>query len=449
MYLEKYSHLSKIPYDFDIMKFWIFIIGAFGFIFSIHAQSVDSHHFEFSDTLETVGMEDALGISSELIQSENPFLFRASFDYARDSLSATNLVNNPLSIVDHMYSLTLGGSAVVHPRILVGITGSIHHVDLSTAYVSGQFDESSTKLGDTWVHAKIRLTSDQSRINVAFRPMLGVPTGSPQYLVSNDSFTFGGRFLMDTSFARWKLYFHTGMSYASGAEFLGLDQRKLMDAGLGVFYSIHSKFGVNVEWLQSISVWELENGQNPTQVNLGIRYDTGSAKVFVGGGVQGFDFSNGNRPYMFYAGVKQPFGAKRPLQPVATTSVVTIQEGVDPDLARVIELVTAMVVYFDNNSAKVKSGHHDMLNQAAELLNQNTGKIQYLVVHGHSDPRGNDAYNKRLSERRAQAVKKYLIDQGVNEHAILIDGYGESVLKTTEVKDYKTNRRVEFQVMKK
>jgi len=56
---------------------------------------------------------------------------------------------------------------------------------------------------------------------------------------------------------------------------------------------------------------------------------------------------------------------------------------------------------------------------------------------------------KHLSQRRAQSVKDYLIKQGVNEHAILIDGYGEASPKTTDEKDYRTNRRVEFQVMKK
>ena len=39
---------------------------------------------------------------------------------------------------------------------------------------------------------------------------------------------------MDSSIARWKLYFHTGMSYASKAQFLGIDQRKLIDAGMVV-----------------------------------------------------------------------------------------------------------------------------------------------------------------------------------------------------------------------
>lgn len=338
------------------MKFWIFAFGVIGFIFSVRAQSVNSHHFEFSDTLETVGMEDALGISSELIQSENPFLFRASFDYARDGLSAINS-NNNLSIVDHMHTVFLGGSAVIHPRVLVGITGALHYVQLSSAFVSGQFDESVWKIGDLLLHAKIRLTSDRSRINVAFRPILKLPSGSSQYLVSDDSFRWGGQVLLDTSWNRWKFFFQSGLSYASNATFLALNERKLLDVNLGAFYAINHRFGVNAEWLQSISVWELEGGQNPTQVNLGIRYDTGSTKVFLGGGLHGFDFSNSNHPYMLYAGIKQPFGAKKSSQPTTSASVVT-HESMDHELAKVIETIQAMVVYFDNNRAKIKSDQY-------------------------------------------------------------------------------------------
>lgn len=432
------------------MKFWSFIVVV-GLISVAHGQTINSHGFRFSDTLESVGMEDALGTSSELVQSNNPFLFRASFDYARDSLSANDLQGvNFVSFVDHLYSVSVGASAVLHPRILVGFTAPLHFVHLSSAYVSGQFDESAWKMGDMSVHAKLRLTSDQSKINVALRPHVSIPTGSSSYFVSDDSFGMGGRLIADATVGRMKWMAHAGYSYASDAEFVSIDHQNLIDAGVGFFYRINQKFGWNAEWLQSISVPSIENGQNPTQVNLGIRYDTGTTKVFAGGGVQGFEFTDGSKPFMFFAGIKHPFGAKKPAEPTATATLVTSPEAVvDSELARVIETIQTMVVYFDNNRARVKTEHHDMLNQAAKLMNENNLKIQYLVLHGHTDPRGDAAYNKRLSQRRAQVVKDYLIGQGVNEHAILIDGYGEATPKTTEVKDYRTNRRVEFQVMKK
>lgn len=438
-----------MPYDLVMMKVWSFLFGSL-IVFSAQAQTINSHGFRFSDTLESVGMEDALGLSSELIQSNNPFLFRASFDYARDSLSATDLQGaNFTSFVDHLYSVSVGVSAVLHPRILVGFSAPLHFVQLSSAYVSGQFDESAWKMGDMSVHAKLRLTSDQSKINVAIRPHLSIPTGSNPYFVSNDSFGMGGRLIADMNSGRWKWMAHAGYSYASKAEFVSIDHQNLVDAGVGFFYRINQKFGWNAEWLQSISVPTIEGGQNPTQVNLGIRYDTGTTKVFAGGGVQGFEFNNGSRPFMFFAGIKHPFGAKKSAEPTTSATAMISQSIEDSEMAKTIETIQSMVVYFDNNRAKIKSEHHDMLNQAAKLIMENNIKIHYLVLHGHSDPRGDVAYNKQLSQRRAQVVKEYLVVQGVNEHAILIDGYGETSPKTTSEKDYRTNRRVEFQVMKK
>ncbi len=415
---------------------------------SVFAQSMDAHHFNFSDTLETVGMEDAMGSSSERIKNQNPFLFRASFDYAHDSLSTAQASNNSLSVIDHMYSVTMGASTVLYSRVLLGITTSLHHVHLSNAYVSGQFDQTAWKLGDLLFHAKFRFSNADSKIHLAFQPFLEIPTGSAQYIVSDDSYRFGGKFLFDTSIQKWKLYAHTGVSYASNATFLSLNEKTLLDLGMGAFYSINSTFGFNAEWLQSISLQEMQGGQNPTQINLGVRYDTGGTKVFLGGGVQGFDFSNGNRPFVLYAGIKQPFGAKH-IAPTSTPTQTTpvLQPKSDPELTQAVDQLQAVVIYFDNNHSKIKPQHHDMLNQVATSMKQYHEKIQYLVLRGYTDPRGEESYNKHLSQLRAQSVKNYLIAHGVDEHSILIDGYGESNLRTMEEKNYATNRRVELQII--
>jgi OOP family OmpA-OmpF porin len=50
----------------------------------------------------------------------------------------------------------------------------------------------------------------------------------------------------------------------------------------------------------------------------------------------------------------------------------------------------------------------------------------HILVEGHTDSVGSDAYNQRLSERRANAVKTYLTSQGVDAHRIETRGYGES-----------------------
>lgn len=49
-----------------------------------------------------------------------------------------------------------------------------------------------------------------------------------------------------------------------------------------------------------------------------------------------------------------------------------------------------------------------------------------LALAGHADPRGEEAYNQGLSERRAESVKRYLVGEGLSEEAISTSGYGES-----------------------
>lgn len=74
-----------------------------------------------------------------------------------------------------------------------------------------------------------------------------------------------------------------------------------------------------------------------------------------------------------------------------------------------------------------------------------------LEIGGHTDSRGTDAYNKGLSQRRANAVMKYLTEKGVAAERLQAVGYGEG----KPVADNKTeagraeNRRVEFQVLNK
>lgn len=74
-----------------------------------------------------------------------------------------------------------------------------------------------------------------------------------------------------------------------------------------------------------------------------------------------------------------------------------------------------------------------------------------LEIGGHTDSRGSDAYNKGLSQRRANSVMKYLVEKGVAAERLSAVGYGES----KPVADNKTetgradNRRVEFDVLNK
>ena len=75
--------------------------------------------------------------------------------------------------------------------------------------------------------------------------------------------------------------------------------------------------------------------------------------------------------------------------------------------------------------------------------------LETLITTGHTDSVGSDAYNQRLSVRRANAVKAYLVSQGVAADRIVVEGKGESkpVATNKTAAGRAKNRRVEVEVV--
>ena len=80
----------------------------------------------------------------------------------------------------------------------------------------------------------------------------------------------------------------------------------------------------------------------------------------------------------------------------------------------------------------------------------NSSKEYDIVIGGHTCNIGTDDYNMKLSEKRAQAVVKYLLMKGVNNAYVGSNNYGESkpAVENTTIKNKKLNRRAEFEVAK-
>jgi outer membrane protein OmpA-like peptidoglycan-associated protein len=77
-----------------------------------------------------------------------------------------------------------------------------------------------------------------------------------------------------------------------------------------------------------------------------------------------------------------------------------------------------------------------------------------IELSSHTDARGSDDYNMKLSQRRADGVKKYLMDKGIAENRIVAKGYGETQLVNNcgnGVKcsddEHLQNRRTEFKIL--
>lgn len=102
-------------------------------------------------------------------------------------------------------------------------------------------------------------------------------------------------------------------------------------------------------------------------------------------------------------------------------------------------------VYFDFDSAMLNAEGQSRLRSKAQLLQDNP-QIRAILVEGHCDERGTDAYNMALGARRANAVKAYLINLGVAGDTLDTQSYGEEKPAVTAHDEaaWAKNRRANF-----
>ncbi len=105
-------------------------------------------------------------------------------------------------------------------------------------------------------------------------------------------------------------------------------------------------------------------------------------------------------------------------------------------------------IYFDSDRATIKQRSYSILEQVAALLRAESD-IERVRIEGHTDARGEDLYNLALSQRRANAVRAFLIERGVDSSRLEARGYGESEPIATNETDEgrRENRRVEIRIL--
>ena len=118
-----------------------------------------------------------------------------------------------------------------------------------------------------------------------------------------------------------------------------------------------------------------------------------------------------------------------------------------PPIEPVKEKIVLRGVNFDFDRAEIRGDAAVILDEAVQILNRNPDR--QVVIEGHTDWTGPEEYNQQLSESRAEAVKKYMIEQDVEEARLSVVGYGESQpVAPNDTRDGRNrNRRVELKVL--
>lgn len=125
-----------------------------------------------------------------------------------------------------------------------------------------------------------------------------------------------------------------------------------------------------------------------------------------------------------------------------------IQTTITLDSVRAGGAVTLSNIFFATNEATLKSESTAELEKLKDLLRKNPTWI--VQIEGHTDNVGSDDYNIALSKARAEAVVKYLVDNGIEQKRLSAKGFGaaQPVADNANEEGRQQNRRVVFRIVK-
>ncbi len=159
---------------------------------------------------------------------------------------------------------------------------------------------------------------------------------------------------------------------------------------------------------------------------------------------------NGEYSFVLPQGIYQIKAVAKRYLPQEATVVVEGGKETVRDFALLKERMrfTFRNIYFDFNKSTLRPESYPVLDSIVKWLEENpTVKVR---IEGHTDTRGSRRYNKRLSQARANAVREYLIQHGIDPKRLVAVGYGEDrpvVFPERTEEDYQKNRRVEFYIL--
>lgn len=112
------------------------------------------------------------------------------------------------------------------------------------------------------------------------------------------------------------------------------------------------------------------------------------------------------------------------------------------------KIVITEKIQFDFDAATIKHESHSLLDELAALIRAQS-QLRKISIEGHTDSDGDAAYNIKLSRERAAAVRRYLMEHGVDPSRLTSTGYGtQHPLASNDTEEGKeANRRVEFVIV--
>ncbi|NLD27719.1 MAG: OmpA family protein [Myxococcales bacterium] len=376
-----------------------------------------------------------------------------TFDYAYEPYEkATAAGTRIIGIVDDLMMTNVHGAIgwtdwwSMGANLPVAIWQTWFDPNLPIATV--QKENKYGKLGDARLEMKFRLLDiERHHVGLALVPYMYFPTGHWQTYLGNDMWSPGGTLVFDADIKNrvflslnvgYRMYKYVRYDTTNPNAFL--DDTLSMGGGINV--RINDTWAITGEaWSESVIKSLFKNQlQNPSEFLVGTKITPqGAAKglgITVGGG-RAITTGIGDPDFRVLVGVNYRYDREPPPPPP-----VEVEAAVEE------KIIITQKIHFEFNKAVIRPVSYPILDDVVMLLQQNP-QLGLIRVEGHTDWIGNDAYNQRLSEKRANSVREYLISKGIEPYRLQAVGYGESrpIADNNTTKGRARNRRTEFTVV--
>jgi peptidoglycan-associated lipoprotein len=141
------------------------------------------------------------------------------------------------------------------------------------------------------------------------------------------------------------------------------------------------------------------------------------------------------------------YGKSIPQEQLKTDTTIALEHTIALNKIEVERTIVIDNIYYDFNKADIREDASEELDKIVQLLEDNPNIA--IELGSHTDSRGKDDFNLKLSQRRAESAVAYIVSKGIEPERITARGYGETtplIEEATTEEEHQRNRRTEFKV---
>lgn len=397
------------------------IILTIPLLFTANAMALNLSSYQFSESYRYSLLNDSF---KEKFPGK--YVATLSFGHVNSPFyySDTYLHEFRREIIDSNEILTGGFSYYLSERIAVG-------VDISGVH-NQVFGDTHTTFGDTILKSRFNLTRSED-FSLSLNPKVYLPTGKEDNFSTVGSVGGSLSVVGEKSFDKFHLLASVGGFSAKDNEYLDVDHRQLLLTQFGLSYDVSERFNLNIESYRNFPLVDDTYQDEGKYYLTGKHKTTERVSTYFGAGASGWDDLQRNT-WSAFVGIK--FSEAAPVtQAVAVASAAPQRQEEKP----------SQEIYFEHDRSVLRDKETEKLGKYIEYINDAGKTLKKVTIEGYASRPGTPSYNLNLSRNRAEAVRQYLIEQGLPDEIFSIKALGEE--HAHDPLEWK-NRKVIFKFIK-